>query len=78
MLADTQPLESSYYGIPCLGAKRPRAVGYELSHIPTHYEDKSETEFAPYVFTGWSVQRDRYGAFKLKPSEVRFQLVLYN
>jgi len=26
--------------------------------------------------TGWSTQRDRHGAFKLKPSEARFQLVI--
>ena len=30
---------------------------------------------ARYAFTGWSAQRDKYGAFKLKPSEARFQLV---
>jgi len=29
---------------------------------------------ARYAFTGWSAQCDRYGAFKLKPSIVRFQL----
>jgi len=28
------------------------------------------------IFMGWSAQRDRHGAFKLKPSEARFQLVL--
>jgi len=30
---------------------------------------------ARYIFTGWSAQRDKHGAFKLKPSEARFQLV---
>ena len=57
-----------------------RAAGYTDFHIflfPIHYEDKSETEReARYVFTGWSAQRDRHGAFKLKPSEARFQLVM--
>jgi len=53
-----------------------RAAGYGLSRIPIHYAHKSETERkARYIFTGWSVQRDRHGAFKLKPSEARFQLV---
>jgi len=38
---------------------------------------KAQTErTARYIFTGWSAQRDKHGAFKLKPSEVRFQLVL--
>jgi len=48
------------------------------AHIPIHYAGKSETEHkARYALTGWSAQRDRHGAFKLKPSEARFQLVLY-
>jgi len=43
---------------------------------PIHYEEKYESECeARYVFTGWSAQRDRHGAFKLKPSEARFQLL---
>jgi len=59
---------------PAAAAKSCRLYG--LSHIPIHYEDKSETEReARYVFTGWSAQHDRHGAFKLKPSEARFQLV---
>jgi len=46
-------------------AQQPRAAGYGLSHIPTHYADKAETEReARYVFTRWSAQRDRHGAFK--------------
>jgi len=46
------------------------------AHIPIHYGGKSETEReARYTFTGWSAQRDRHGAYKLKPSVARFQLV---
>jgi len=56
--------------------QRPGAAGYGLSHIPIHYAHKSETEReARYTFTGWSAQCDRHGAFKLKPSEARFQPV---
>jgi len=31
---------------------------------------------AQYIFMGWSAQRNKHGAFKLKPSEARFQLVI--
>jgi len=32
--------------------QRPRAVGYGLSHIPIHYEDKSETKRDMYSWDG--------------------------
>jgi len=39
---------------------------------------KARTERAArYTFTGWSVQCDKHGAFKLKPSKARFQLVSF-
>jgi len=39
---------------------------------------KAQSEHAArYIFMGWSAQRDKHGAFKLKPSEAKFQLVEY-
>jgi len=53
-----------------------KSCGLRTFTFAIHYEDISETEReARYVFTGWSAQRDRHGAFTLKPSEARFQLV---
>ena len=61
----------------CAAAKSCGLLGYGVSHTPFHCEVKAQTECeARYAFTGWSAQRDRHGAFKLKPSEARFQLVL--
>ena len=69
------------FTLPHNHTRRPTVYGRTTecwhAHIPIHYAGKSETEReARYAFTGWSAQRDRHGAFKLKPSVARFQLVL--
>ena len=56
--------------------KHRSGVDRMLVHIFHSTTRRLQTERAArYILTGWSAQRDKHGAFKLKPSEARFQLV---